>query len=942
MLGLHSIRILTLAGALSLGSAIATQAAEVLQNALIQADFDDQGLVAIHNLSAQKTLGFTSDHTALFLGDEVVDTEFQKPTLESSTATSRTYRLQSGRWAARIIYELQPEWHFLTKRVEVTADGDRDFRVRRLELLRGQLATAPEGELRQRETTFLRYPGQGVFLTLQNPFGQWKRQGERFSLAYPPDMMWQPRTNAFVSDRLCLGVYTPSGMTFPARLTPEWKLIPAGTPDRAPRIDVAEVDAAVGCSRAFLTYHPTVPERVMVGWCVNDYQIDISKPEGRVEYKRIIDQVAAIGGRRILFDPANSIDAPMDQNRDAWGWENLLWFTMGQKVRKGEWDPAKDKLPASVQEMVDYAKARDIRFLAYVYPSLPFMQQKEWTSWVPNGNPGGYLGADTGQRSFQDWLIGKLVDFQKSTGAGGFSFDHWWIAYDETSSSRYAQWAGCRRVLQELRRQIPDVVMDGRQQYHGFGVWTWLAGSYPHPLVSDEQPESFPSFPDLHWSRVSADRQRRSSWYYRQECFAPVEILPGYLTHQTARNDAKGTCPRDRFRPADWDLLGWKYSVISAIASAPYHLIVNYIPARDEREFKAFTSADQKWVRDWFDWTEGNIEVLRQVKPILGAPQVGQIDGWAAFKGEKGFVFLFNPNYRELAVELPLDQSIGLMGGERFILRQLYPDAEKGRLLAPPGAAFWRRGDKVPLPLAGAEALVLEISPAPSRVDQPLLLGTVGNATLNGGKLELTGVRGEVGCERRVSVVLPEGHQVSGVTVNENDVTFLQNGSLAAMKLRFSGAPCRARPQIGNYDPSFAGGSFQAEAVIPSRVFAQLEARKRSWPVDYTAEERAAVWLNSDRLLLYINVAELNDDKMTDPVLRVDGEVVPVTRAYTSIVKSNPRNTFTGWYADVSALKPDVKHTFEVELPKLAPGQFQGLFLDTVEAEYTNEVLSSN
>ena len=157
------------------GSSVAGQ----LVNALIRADFDDRGLVAIHNLAAQKTLGFTHDDTALFLGDEVVDTEFQKPELESSTATSRTYRLQSGRWTARIIYELQPEWHFLTKRVEVTADGDRDFRVRRLELLRGQLATAPEDELRQRETTFLRYPGHGVFLTLQNPFGQWKRQGER-------------------------------------------------------------------------------------------------------------------------------------------------------------------------------------------------------------------------------------------------------------------------------------------------------------------------------------------------------------------------------------------------------------------------------------------------------------------------------------------------------------------------------------------------------------------------------------------------------------------------------------------------------------------------------------------------------------------------------------------------------------------------------------------
>jgi hypothetical protein len=91
-------------------------------------------------------------------------------------------------------------------------------------------------------------------------------------------------------------------------------------------------------------------------------------------------------------------------------------------------------------------------------------------------------------------------------------------------------------------------------------------------------------------------------------------------------------------------------------------------------------------------------------------------------------------------------------------------------------------------------------------------------------------------------------------------------------------------------------------------------------------------------LLLYINLAEPDDEKMTDPVLRVDSENVPIRRAYTSIVKSNPRNTFTGWYADLSSLKPDVEHSVEVELPKLSPGQFLGLYFDTVEAEYTDQL----
>ena len=81
-----------------------------------------------------------------------------------------------------------------------------------------------------------------------------------------------------------------------------------------------------------------------------------------------------------------------------------------------------------------------------------------------------------------------------------------------------------------------------------------------------------------------------------------------------------------------------------------------------------------------------------------------------------------------------------------------------------------------------------------------------------------------------------------------------------------------------------------------------------------------------------------DDETMKDVSLRVDGQPIPVKPAYTSIVRSNPKNTFVGWYADVTSLAPDVEHVFEVMLPKLAPGQFQGLFFDTVEASYTSDV----
>ncbi len=941
-------------GASILALAAGATRGAVLENDLLRAELDGRGLVSLYDKAVKAPIVFTRDGFSIAAEDGTIDSEFQDPRGEPEvTASSATYRYETGPWRARVVYTLEPGWRFVAKQIFVEGRAEQERRMYRVEMFRGRMAKPPGEEHRIRSGVLYRTTTDGIehgmFFVLQNPFLQYARKESELSFAYAPDVSWKPRDEAFVSDRLCIGTYACGAISYPAAMVPEWRQVDPTAEGQGAKIYANEVDALVACVRAFLLYKPTASVRINVGWCENDYQIDIGTPEGRTEYKRIIDQAAAVGCTRILFDPANSEVSSLQECRDAWGWENLLWFSMGQKLRKGEWDPAKDKMPASVQELVDYARARGVRMVAYVYPSLPFMQNPEWTRWVPNGQPGGYLGADTGQRSFQDWLLGKLTAFYENVGGGGFSFDHWWIAYEETVSSKYAQWVGTRRILEELRRRLPDALIDGRQQYHGFGVWTWLAGTYPHPLCSDEQPESFRAFPDLHWSRVSADRQRRTAWYYRMENFVPPEIMPGYMTHQTARNDAEGRTIRARFRPADWDLLGWKYSVVSSVATAPFNHVVNFIPARDEREFKAFSAADQAWMREWFDWTDANFELLRNLRPIIGAPQLGRVDGTAAFRGERGVIFLFNPNYTPQTARFCLSEAMGRAGGEvrlmlepekpRYVLRQRYPDSERGKLLTGPTAdGFWGEHETVALSIAPTEALVLDIEPAPEKLETPLVLGVVGNAVYKDGELALTGVRAEVGATRNIRVVLPADQSVRKVTVNGVGVKFVQAGSTVRLRVRMDGTTFAARQQVGSVEASFAGGSYKAEATIPARVFAQLAARKEAWPVDYRAEERAAVWLNSDRLLLFISVAEPDDEKMQGVTLKIDSRAFAVVPAYTSIVRSNPRNTFVGWYADITSVTPDVAHTFEVELPKLAPGQFLGLFLDTVEQEYTESI----
>lgn len=917
-----------------------------LTNRAIAATFDGKGLVRIDDLTLGWALAFQGDTSVIAVdGRTVVPAELGKPVV-TQRDTQIVYSYGSGELKIDVVYELRPGWRFVTKHLRVHAPGT--YRVKSVTVFDATPGASVADSLPLRGGRYgilLRFGKTvGMFACLQNPYNRISLDGTsgKLSLGYAPDMPWDAAWGPFESDRACLGTYALSGATFPARMLPEWRYLPK--PEEygkgSPAIDVNAVLAMADCVRAFTTYKPTKSVRIHVDWCENAYQLDISKPEHWAEYERIIVRAAEVGCDHLLFSPHDSQLASLRDSRDAWGWESLLWLNLGQKIRKGEWVPGKDPLPAVVKQRLAFAKRHGIRLVPYVYPSLPFGQDPDWTAWVGrlkgSPKPGGYRTVDTGMRSFQDWFVEQLVAFHRQTGNGGYAIDHWWIAYPEASSSKYAQWYGCRRVLLELRRRCPDIVVDGRQQYHHFGPWTWLGGSYPHPMASDEQPGSFRAFSDLHFSRVSADRTRSRNFWYRVHNFAPVELVPGYMTHQTMRSDRHRKMRRDPYRRADWDYLGWKYSVISSIATAPYNHVVNYLPARKPEEFNAFPEADKRWLRNWLDWADGNIEVLRKVRPIIGQPMIGRCDGTAAIDGDRGFVFLFNPNYRPMNATFRLDESIGLTKGGRFVFRQLYPDLGRGRLLGHPERGAWKRGEQVTLAMTGASAMVLELLPLGERVEHALLLNSVGTAAVDGAKLTLTGVAGEPGGEANLAVLLPAGRKVGAMSVNGKSLAVAQSGEVVTAAVRFAGERFGKCQQVGRYDAGFKGGAFQGTFRVPRRVFEQLATRHKAWPIPYDDEEIEATWNAPHRLLMFVNIADPSDEMAVS--MKIDGQAVDVKKAYSSVHPQGAKRTFVGFYADVSALDPQRTHTVELNLPELEPGRFQGLFFDNVEPEHTDRL----
>jgi hypothetical protein len=96
----------------------------------------------------------------------------------------------------------------------------------------------------------------------------------------------------------------------------------------------------------------------------------------------------------------------------------------------------------------------------------------------------------------------------------------------------------------------------------------------------------------------------------------------GFAFHQTDRDPTalqKQVCPDGRCsnhsRVRDFDLLGYRYSLLSSIGTGGLNNVVNMLPARDAQEFKLFPQEDIAFVHDWLEWADQHVALLKLTRP---------------------------------------------------------------------------------------------------------------------------------------------------------------------------------------------------------------------------------------------------------------------------------------------------------------------------------------
>jgi len=176
---------------------------------------------------------------------------------------------------------------------------------------------------------------------------------------------------------------------------------------------------------------------------------------------------------------------------------------------------------------------------------------------------------------------------------------------------------------------------------------------------------------ELAWP--SCNDMRLQYWYNYNERF-----LPPYLTYAP--------------------VTGHIEELIAAIAAGGAIIFCSFIPQDNIPIFK-------RWIRFAFQ----HVDLLQYTYlGLYGPPRRGGVDGWAHLDKKGGFLFLFNPNYEQKSIEIPLTSELGLSSEIGFWqIRERKP--EIGARLRYNGSIKFPHGETVYMDISPVSFLVLEI-----------------------------------------------------------------------------------------------------------------------------------------------------------------------------------------------------------------------------------------
>ena len=375
-------------------------------------------------------------------------------------------------------------------------------------------------------------------------------------------------------------------------------------------------------------------------------------------YHRHIDNVADLGADSIILNPLCSNRTPNESPDSYW-----------------ELFPEN----SAAEELLRHARKRGLRVGVYVGTAgtgmsgnstmIPFAENPQWKKVDIQGN----LSSENclGDDSFVEWYVGV----QKNTirkygldiwdwdpGPGNAMFCHNPNHRHLPGKGGYLGFRNSLKVMKALKDEFPNLYFQGFHGNKEYGLWGFRYIDQHEAYWENEVYTMTPIFPDLSVARATGDGIRFQSawnWYFR--------FMGATLNHGLC-NRMVQACWMDNVNlDKPFDLLGWKFALLSAIAAGGC-VTMPILPHRLD-QIKGYRAFYQRWI----DFARKIFPYSRHTIPFGSQPGCGW-DGFAKIKDNHGWIFLFNPFPAPVNAVFSLDGRIGIgMSEEMISLSMIYP-----------------------------------------------------------------------------------------------------------------------------------------------------------------------------------------------------------------------------------------------------------------------------
>jgi hypothetical protein len=400
-------------------------------------------------------------------------------------------------------------------------------------------------------------------------------------------------------------------------------------------------------------------------------------PETLRFYQTVVDDAALLGEFQTLVVPnmmaghAGWFASPEekteddDQNPDAWFSKPafLLW-----------------------NQLADYARGKGLQMFLLELAGRAYRPDRP--DWKYLASSGKRLTSNCyANREYVDWYTGQLDRALSTHPIGHLQWDEGWMdvltgfigeearCYDRThghlpGNVSYQQFRNVQRTLETLRKNHPQVQLV---------IISGLIRGMPWVMRNLDA--------DSHTGAME-----NAAWVDHNLYFLPPSRSHRQGgVHWILRNLSAGEEPSGS---GDW-----------------YQMLEN--PDRREKY--------RTHLHHWTEWATKNQTLLEHQRDLFytALPGTG-LQGSAHCQGDRGFLFLHNPTALARIGEITLNEWLGLERHERFRLRRIYPEADRGA----EGVYPWEESLRIVVPPKGTLLFEIQFTSEPIRRTFPRVLPT--------------------------------------------------------------------------------------------------------------------------------------------------------------------------------------------------------------------------